>query len=172
MSDETGGDPQASSGGGKPLSNMTAWIGGATALVVAVTGLIKACEPFAARSPAPAQAAAAAADNAAAAEATGDTATADRAEAGGEDLPGYYEGDGVTLEYKNGLWIETDTSDNTSTRYEDIPADEGQTLAFDRDGGSYIRWPTAGGMLQVSEDKQVTWQDSYTVKPVTEEATN
>jgi hypothetical protein len=85
-------------------------------------------------------------------------------------LPGYYEGDGITLEYKNGLWIETDTSDNTSTRYEDISADEeGQTLAFDRDGGTYIRWPSAGGMLQVSEDQQVSWRDAYAVKPVAEE---
>jgi hypothetical protein len=161
-------EPEQDVGGGNPpfFNNVTKWIGGLTAVVLALAGLKAAAgqlDLFGSAKPADPQQAAA---NEPDAPADAEPATAPAEQAA---LPtkytGTWEGRDVTLELRNGIWVETTaegTDDEIVTHYEPLSRTNGMTNAVDRDRKLYVRWPSDGGTLEESEDND-TWTRSYDV---------
>lgn len=157
-------EPEQATGDGRPkfFNSVTGWIGGLTAVVLALAGLKAAAgqlDLFGSSKPAQA---AISSNEPAAAEET--TPTEDEATA---ELPtkytGTWEKKDVTLEWRNGIWVETTaggTDDEIVTRYEQLSRNEKTTNAIDRDRQLYVRWPTDGGTLEESEDGK-SWTESY-----------
>jgi len=155
-------EPERGTGDGRPkiFNSVTGWIGGLTAVVLALAGLKAAAgqlDLFGSSKPADA----AVSSN----ESAADTAPVE--EEAVAELPNKYTGTwekkDVTLEWRNGIWIETTaggTDDEIITRYEQLSRDEKTTNAVDRDRQLYVRWPTAGGTLEESEDGK-SWTESY-----------
>ena len=158
-------EPSSDGGGGRPkfVNNVTAWIGGLTAVVVALGGLKAAYNQL--ESPTAANATDtedAASTNEVDVSTNSDMAAEAPAPA---DLPskytGTWEGQDVTLELRNGIWVET-LGNGTVTRYEQLSRDKTSTNGIDRNRNLYVRWPTDGGTLEESEDND-TWTRSYDV---------
>ena len=149
-------------------------IAGLTGLLIAFGGLITAYREL--QKPRN-EAAAANADGSVAQQATNapsDTGTADTQ--ADEEPWGYTIDAGGTLRFKGGLWIETDAQ-GTETRYSPESVENGFTYAKDKGAGPdgedvFLRWPTAGGQVEKSVDRQVTWNDVYVVTPEAQETTN
>lgn len=140
------------------LSGATGWVGGLTALVIAFTGLLKACDEFL-----PAEEAKAPAEVAAAADTGGTDAAAPDA-AGEAEAPALYEGDGIKLEWTEDKWTLTDQQGTYD--YEEMVDPVGQHLmAFNKAEDSYLRWPEPGGQLEESLDDKASWAAVGTVEP-------
>ena len=80
---------------------------------------------------------------------------------------GKWEGNDVTLDWRNGIWIETTDQgeeDPVVTNYEQLSRTDVMTNAIDRNRNMYVRWPTNGGTMEESEDG-ITWTRSYEVQP-------
>lgn len=146
--------------GGGFLSTTRGIVTGLTSLVVAVTGLVVACEKLAPADPAAPQAAvstdgepAAAADDAAATT--------------GEDTgPLLYTGEDTRLEWDADAnhWLLT--LGDSAAGYEDINPDRPEdTMARMVGGDHYLRWPTDGGWLEVSEDGKQSWSRVARIAP-------
>lgn len=157
-------EPEQDTGGGRPkiLNSVTAWIGGLTAVVLALAGLKAAAgqlDLFGSSKPAEAEVAST--ENTEVAVPTDETAAA--------ELPakytGTWENKDVVLEFRNGIWIETTaggTDDELITHYEQLSRTDKTTNAIDRNRNLYVRWPTEGGTLEESEDGK-SWTESYDV---------
>ena len=157
-------EPEQTAGDGRPkiLSKATAWIGGITAVVLALAGLKTAYDQLNTSRPVPA------ADTEAATPAESDDSTATEADAAAE-LPTKYTGtwqkQDVTLEWRNGVWVETTaegTDDEVVVHYEQLSRTDAMTNAIDRERNLYVRWPSEGGTLEESKDGN-TWTRSYEV---------
>ncbi|MEO8546773.1 MAG: hypothetical protein ABI422_00255 [Sphingomicrobium sp.] len=159
-------DEQTPDGSEPPkfFRNMNAWIGGATGLVIAVTGLYAAIQRWPDK---PAEAAAPAANV--------DDSTADDAAAAEPAVPAentrtaYTTEDGGTLRWIDGMWVWT-TKDGDKYRYKEESNDTITTVAVLKGGGEkgqdvYLRWPNAGGQAFQSFDDQATWTDPVSVTP-------
>ena len=145
----------------KIFSNMTAWIGGATALVVALGGLAGAyrnlfpdVSPPAQTAPAPQEVSQPTA-----------ASTSDEAQA----PTSYTTDDGGSLKVVDGMWLWT-TKDGDKYRYKELSNDGTTTVAVLTGGGEngkdvYLRWPNAGGQAFQSFDDQATWTDPVDVTP-------
>ena len=149
----------------KILNNVTGWIGGLTAVVIALAGLKAAYNQLNPSAPAEA----ADAQQAASTEPADDAGTPVDEQAAAAEFPtkytGTWENKDVTLEWRNGIWVETTaggTDDEIVTKYEQLSRNETTTNAIDRDRKLYVRWPTNGGTLEESEDGN-TWTRSYEV---------
>ena len=153
------------------FKSVNGWIAGITALVVALAGLATALHPWMSKEQKESTAAVAT-PNATDAEAAG----AANMEAVENDDPWGYTTDARgTLRYKGGLWIETD-SEGTETRYTPESVENGFTYARDKGAAPngedvFLRWPTAGGQVEKSVDRQVHWNDLYVVSAETAETT-
>ena len=150
------------------FNRLTGWIGGLTAVVLALAGLRAAYQQLSPpkAEPAAASAVASPVDQTAENSVVDESAVAEEAAEGSTEplaYTGNYEGRAVTLSWVDGLWEETDGE--YVARYEELSRDGTTINAIDRDRKTYIRWPIAGGMLQESEDRQ-TWTDSYRAEPV------
>jgi len=154
-------EPEQGEGGGNPpfFNKVTKWIGGLTAVVLALAGLKAAAgqlDLFGSEKPTTTEQAASAGE--------GDAPATSEEEATA-GLPtkytGTWEGQEVTLELRNGIWVETLT-DGTVTRYEQLSRDDKTTNGIDRNRNLYVRWPTEGGTFEESEDND-TWTRSYDV---------
>lgn len=151
----------------KIFNKATGWIGGVTAVVLALAGLKTAYNQL--TPSAPVQEANTEATETAGDEGTPvDDATAtDTAAATG--LPtkytGTWQGKDVTLQWRNGVWVETTaegTDDEIIVHYEQLSQTDVMTNAIDRSRNLYVRWPSSGGTLEESEDG-ITWTRSYEV---------
>jgi len=150
-------DEQPNDGqGGKPgiFNNMTAWVGGATALVVALGGLATATGNLWPKK----ESVETATSNPASTTTTTDAGAAN-------EEPTYYKvDDGSTLRWVQGMWVWTDKAGN-KYRYADKGADGANSIAVLQAGGAdgedvWLRWPTAGGgQASESHDNQETWTD-------------
>jgi hypothetical protein len=151
----------------KLFKNMTAWIGGATGVVIALGGLATAYKSFMHDSPPRAEA------QTNTAQAVLDQPDAGEqnqvAPAGRDSEPWYYTTDaGGRLRYVDGLWVETGSDGAVTARYDDDSGDGTTTVARLPGGGEnggdlYLRWPAAGGRAEKSVDRQQNWTDAYTV---------
>jgi hypothetical protein len=154
----------------KIAKNLTAWIGGATAVVVALGGLAAAVKGIVHdnRSPTQAQAPAPTTEPTAANARQSDQKS-EAAPAGRENEPWYYKtSEGGTLRFEDGLWVEKGADGAIKARYDDESGDGTTTVAKLPGGGEngedvYLRWPPAGGRAEKSIDRQQTWNDAYTV---------
>ncbi|WP_309603206.1 hypothetical protein [Sphingomonas sp.] len=163
MTDEpTSGQESASSGSGGgsgPFSGTTGWVVGLTGLVGAVAALAKVFgfgvdsqprEPVAVAATAAPDAAAAATDNAA------EDASA----------PMLYKGEMLKLEWFTDPDLWTFTNADGEADYEEIAtSSEIYTLAYNKSLNQYLRWPTAGGDLESSDDDKASWVPIGRVDP-------
>ena len=162
MTDEPRKDP----GEGRPkfFNNVTGWIGGLTAVVLALAGLKAAAgqlDLFSSEKPTDAAIASNEGGEAGAEEGAQEEAAA--------DLPtkytGTWQGQDVILEWRNGVWVEVTaegTDDEVTQHYEQLERTDTMTNGIDRTRNMYVRWPTEGGTLEESEDGK-TWTESYDV---------
>jgi hypothetical protein len=152
----------------KVFKNMTAWIGGATAVIVALGGLATAYRNFVGDNRARSQAAAATASAPAAQQDDGASAST----APDEDRSSYKTDDGGTLRWVEGMWVWT-TKDGDKYRYKEVTNDGVTTVAVLKGGGEngndvYLRWPNAGGQAFQSFDEQANWTEPVALTPVNE----
>lgn len=162
-------DPAApTAGGGKPkfLTGTSGIVAGITSLVVAVTGLLAACDKL---FPAEQQPTVAAAGAAAGAAADGKPAAQPpQAEVESHLV---YEGDDLKLEWGDpSKWTFTDSEG--AYVYEEMLGDnEHQLIAYNKEYDSYLRWPVSGGALEESTDDRRSWTTLGRLYPADEETT-
>jgi hypothetical protein len=157
-------EPEQGAGEGSPpfLNNVTKWIGGLTAVVLALAGLKAAAgqlDLFGSDKPSNTE------QVQDGAEATEPQPVADITANLPTKYTGTWQGQDVTLEWRNGIWVETTaegTDDEIVTRYEQLSRTDIMTNAIDRNRNLYVRWPSGGGTLEESEDA-ITWTRSYEV---------
>lgn len=150
------GRSEGSSERPKFFSNATAWLGGITGLIVAVTGLV-AVWPRAKPSE-PVKAEAALVDPAAEEAATDDEAVDTTA----RPLPLKYKAVGATFEKVDGEWVYISASEET--RYKEVSRQGGNTVVFDPKREVYARWPNQGGKVEEKgSDDQAEWEDSFDI---------
>jgi len=163
-------EPEQGSGEGRPkiINNVTTWIGGITAVVLALAGLKTAYSQLSSSETAKAPDTEASSGESDAGAPPEPPAVADVT----ADLPtkytGTWENKDVTLEYRNGIWVETTaegTEDEIVTQYEQLSRTDVMTNAIDRNRNLYVRWPSKGGTLEESDDGN-TWTRSYEVTAV------
>ncbi|MEO6582623.1 MAG: hypothetical protein ABIN68_07455 [Sphingomicrobium sp.] len=135
----------------KAFSNVTAWLGGITGLIVAVTGLVAvwphAKQPEKVETAEPAEPAAAA-----------DIEVVDTA----QSLPLEYKAVGATFAKVDGEWVYASASEET--RYKEVSRRGGNTVVFDPQREVYARWPNHGGKVQEkASDDQAQWEDSFDI---------
>ena len=159
-------EPQATSGDSRPkfLSGVTGIVGGLTALVVATAGLLTAYKGL---GPSEAKPEKAEQQVETAADVPPPPQTEAEAQA---NLPtsyaGTWKGNDVTLEWQNGLWVETtDQGDSPAVvlKYEQLARTDRMTNVINRDDNLYVRWPTSGGAVEKSEDG-INWSHYYDVE--------
>lgn len=171
-------DEQPRDGDGRPkrFNNLTTWLGGATAVIVALGGLAGAARdlwPSSAQTTSdnavsPDDASQTATDNAAAPDDASQT-PATPATDQDQRITSYTTGDGGTLELVDGMWAWT-AKDGTVYHYKQISDDGTTTVALlPADGQDqkdvYLRWPNAGGQAFQSFDNQDTWTQPIQVQP-------
>lgn len=150
----------ASDGSPKLFKNLTAWIGGATAVVVALGGLAGAYRnifPNHSAQAADASSQASSPDSAAQTEQEQSPVTA------------YTTDDGGTVRLTDGMWVWT-TKDGDTFRYKEVSNDGTTIVALLEKGGEngedvYLRWPNAGGQAFQSYDNQANWKDPVQFTP-------
>jgi hypothetical protein len=147
----------------KIFKNVTAWIGGATAVVVALGGLAGAYRNVFPGGPAPVQADS---NN----QASAPESAAQPAE-GQSPVSAYTAEDGGDLRLIDGMWVWT-TKDGAKYRYKEVANDGTTTVAVLKGGGEngqdvYLRWPNAGGQAFQSFDEQANWSDPVSLTPET-----
>jgi hypothetical protein len=143
----------------KFFKSMTAWVGGATALIVALGGLATAFGGLLGRDTAKTNSAQQAVN-------ASDVAP----ESTEEDPTSYTTGDGGTLRWVEGMWVWTD-KDGTPYRYKEVSNDGVTTVAVLRGGGEdgkdvYLRWPNAGGQALQSFDDRENWNNPVEITEV------
>jgi|1186.fasta_scaffold20317_3 hypothetical protein len=161
---------EAPDGQPRAVKNLTAWIGGATAVVVALGGLAAAIKGVVHDNRSQPQAQAPTLTNEArTSNAVQPDQQSEAAPAGRENEPWYYKtSDGGTLRFEDGLWVEKGPDGAIKARYDDESGDGTMTVAKFPGGGEngedvYLRWPPAGGRAEKSIDRQQTWNDAYTL---------
>ena len=143
---------------------ISGWVAGLTGIVLALAGLRAAYHQL---SPAaPVEQVANAPDANSTEAAVDDTATSPAEPAA--SLPLSYTGVDLSLQWKNGVWVETSADD--VSRYEQLSRDEKSTHAVDRARGLYLRWPNKGGMVEKSATNDDPWSDYYSIEVTTDDA--
>lgn len=151
---------EATDGGPKVFKNLTAWIGGATAVVVALGGLAGAYRNVFPHEPAQA------------ADTNGVQAAAPSAAGTEQDqgtITAYTTDDDGSVRLTDGMWVWT-TKDGEKYRYKELSNDGTTTVAVLKGGGDkgqdvYLRWPNAGGQAFQSFDEQASWSDPVEFTP-------
>jgi hypothetical protein len=159
MADEQSEEP--ADGTPKVFKSMTGWIGGLTALVVALGGLYTAYDKLISK-PKPPKEDAASAEN----QVENSAASAQSAAAPSQQKirNSYTTGDGGTLEWVNGMWVWTDGDGNTY-RYSEESNDGVTIVGKMLEDGKYVwlQFPIAGGQALQSYDDQNNWKDPIKV---------
>ena len=150
----------------KIFKNLTAWIGGATAVVVALGGLAGAYRNVFPGHPAQqvdANGEARASDS----PSQPDSPSQTQQEQGA--IAAYTTDDGGNVRLTDGMWVWT-TKDGDKFRYKEVSNDGTTTVAVLKGGGEngqdvYVRWPNAGGQAFQSFDEQASWTDPVNLAP-------
>ena len=144
----------------KAFQSLTGWIGGVTALVVALGGLVAAYRNLLpASAPAPSSSAAQHDVNSESASLV----------AQAQEPASYTTDDGGAIQMVDGMWVWS-TKDGDKYRYKELSNDGVTTVAVLKAGGEngadvYLRWPNAGGQAFQSFDDQATWTDPVELTP-------
>ena len=142
---------------GKIFSSMTAWLGGITGLVVAITGLL-AVWPQGKKAE-PAEAMESAAEIPAVEEPAADEPVEDSTAA---PLPLKYAAVGATFEKVDGEWVYT--SDSEETHYQEVSRRGGNTVVYDPQREVYARWPNRGGNVEEKGSAEgAEWAHSFDI---------
>lgn len=158
-------EPQQEAGDGRPkfFNSVTGWIGGVTAVVLALAGLKTAYNQLGPSEAKPVKSE----QQVEAAAKVSPPQTEAQAQA---NLPasytGTWEGNAVTLAWQNGLWVETtDQGEQPAVvlKYEQLARTDRMTNAINRDDNLYVRWPTGGGSVEKSEDG-INWSHYYDIE--------
>ena len=158
-------EPRQEAGDGRPkfFNRITGWIGGLTAVVVALAGLKAAYNQLGPSEAKPIQSE----PKVEAAANVPRPQTEAEAQAG---LPtsytGTWKGNDVTLEWQNGLWVETtDQGEDPAVviKYEQLARTDRMTNVVSRDEDLYVRWPTDGGTVEQSKDG-INWSRYYDIE--------
>jgi len=156
-------DDERDDGAGKRagiFGNMTAWLGGITGLIVAITGLV-AVWPRA-KEAEPVEAAAAQVEGAAAEDAAVEDPAAEEPVEATAPLPLNYRAVGATFEKIDGEWVYTSATEET--RYKEVSRRGGSTVVFDPAREVYARWPNQGGSVEEKgADDQAEWEESFDI---------
>ena len=144
----------------KIFKNLTAWIGGATAVVVALGGLAGAY-----RNVFPGH-------SAQQVDANGEARAPDshsQTEHEQSAIAAYTTDDGGSIRLIDGMWVWT-TKDGDKFRYKEVSNDGTTAVAVLKGGGEngqdvYLRWPNAGGQALQSFDEQASWTDPVNLAP-------
>ena len=150
------------------FKNINGWVGGITGIVLALAGLRAAYQQL--MPVAPVLAAPEAQETATPVDTADENTAADNSatdETTATALPTSYTGVDLTLEWTGGVWVET--TGGEVSRYQQLSRDDQMTHAIDQARHLYLRWPTGGGMVQKSEDNEVTWTDYYSIDVPAEE---
>lgn len=144
------------------FNNVTGWIGGLTAVVIALAGLRAAYLQLTSSAPA---------ENSSASATTAPGETADMASEAALPLnyTGTWNDAPLTLDWVGGIWVEK--TGDLVTDYEQLSRDnglDGRTYARDHSRGLYVRWPNKGGVVEQSPDNE-TWSFYYTISAVPDE---
>ena len=146
----------------KFLNNMTAVIGGTTALVVAVAGLVTATKDIWHKEP---KAQAGISDAAVSQRASDKPSTPKAAQAQSYAVEG---GEGGTLIKIDDRWLWT-TAAGDPYYYSELSNDGTTTVAVLKQDPPatdfYLRWPNAGGAALQSEDDRATWSSEIKLTP-------
>ena len=145
------------------FKRISSWVAGLTGIVLALAGLRAAYQQLSPSAPVEQVANAPDATTEAAVD---DTATSPAEPAA--SLPLSYSGVDLSLQYKNGMWVET--SGDEVSRYEQLSRDDKSTHAVDRARGLYLRWPNEGGMVEKSATNDDPWSDYYSIEVTTDDA--
>ena len=139
----------------KIFSNVTAWLGGITGLIVAVTGLV-AVWPHA-KPAEPVKTVAAPVENPDA-DASTDTEVVETA----QPLPLQYKAVGASFDKIDGDWVYASATEET--HYKEVSRTGGNTVVFDPKRQVYARWPNHGGKVEEKgADDQAEWEDSFDI---------
>ena len=143
----------------KFFKSMTAWIGGVTAVIVALGGLLTA---FGGLLGSHSREAIVKSDSEQRVQS--DVAPQSAEE---EEPTSYTTGDGGTLRWVEGLWVWTD-KDGVTYPYKEVSNDGVTTVAVFSGGGEdgkdvYLRWPNAGGQALQSFDDRENWNNPVEV---------
>ena len=145
----------------KLFRNMTAWIGGATAVLVALGGLAGAYRNLFS-------------------DAAPQTKAATNAQGLSQPAPAsqtarvptsYTTDDGGTFRLVDGMWVWT-TKEGDKYRYSQLSNDGVNSVAVLKGEGEngkdvYVRWPNAGGQALQSFDDQANWTAQVNFTPAT-----
>jgi hypothetical protein len=144
----------------KIFSNMTAWLGGITGLVVAVTGLIAVWPD--AKEAKPVSAASTPAETAATDDPAANPADEEPVEPAADPLPLKYKAVGATFEKIGGEWVYSSATEET--RYKEVSRRGGSTVVFDPAREVYARWPNRGGSVEEKgSGDEDEWEKSFDV---------
>jgi hypothetical protein len=152
----------------KIFKSMTGWIGGATAVVVALGGLYTAYDKFIVKVKPSAELAANVEDQSTDTDASA-SQSAGTAAPEQPERESYTTGDGGTLAWDEGMWLWTD-KDGTEYRYKEEANDGTTIVARIPNGGEkgedvWLRWPNAGGKALQSFDDRERWTETVKVTP-------
>ena len=160
-------EPTKDDGDGRPkfFKSVTGWIGGLTAVVLALAGLKAASgqlDLFGSSEPKEAKQAESTESGGGAG---GQVAKAAETAALPTSYTGVWQDNNVKLEWRNGVWVETTEQgggeeDPLIYHYEQLSRTPQMTNTIDRSRNLYVRWPTDGGTVEESEDGD-TWTRSY-----------
>jgi hypothetical protein len=159
-------EPQQGTGDARPkfLNSVTGWIGGLTAVVLALAGLKAAYNQLGSSEEMKDE-------SGQQVEAAADVPPPPQTEAEAQasfptGYTGTWKNNEVTLEWQNGLWVETtDQGDDPAVviKYEQLARTDRMTNVINRDDNLYVRWPTDGGTVEKSTDG-INWSHYYDIE--------
>ena len=151
-------EPTASAAEAPPFfRRISGWVAGLTGVVLALAGLRAAYQQLSPSAPV---------EQVANADGAADASAPSPVEPAAA-RPISYTGVNLSLEYKNGMWVET--SGDEVSRYEQLSRDDKSTHAVDRARGLYLRWPNEGGMVEKSATNDDPWTDYYSIEVATDD---
>ena len=151
-------EPTASAAEAPPFfRRISGWVAGLTGVVLALAGLRAAYQQLSPSAPV---------EQVANADGAADASAPSPVEPAAA-RPINYTGVDLSLEWKNGMWVET--SGDEVSRYEQLSRDDKSTHAVDRARGLYLRWPNEGGMVEKSATNDDPWTDYYSIEVATDD---
>jgi hypothetical protein len=137
------------------LTTITNWLGGITAVILALVGLRAAYTqlfPLTQTGNTTAQS-----------NTTAEPTTAPVTKA--ETLPLRYSKPNGVLEWRQGFWVETDTKSGFEAAFKQVSRKDGTTTAYDESRDLYLRWPNEGGLVQWTKSNPMVWTNLYMAEP-------
>jgi len=159
MGESMAGEQSEEPGDGTPkiFKSMTGWIGGATAVVVALGGLYTAYDQLISKPKRAAEESIRSEDSTSGPAAPGTQSAAALSQE--KVRNSYTTGDGGTLEWVSGMWVWTDGEGN-AYRYSEETNDGVTIVGKMLENGQYVwlQWPVGGGEALQSFDNQDHWE--------------